>query len=293
MDELRWDERPTGLHDPVMIAAFGGWNDAAAAASGAVVFIGERLGATRAAAIDPEAFYDFQATRPLIDLSSGVSANIVWPEVELMVARAPDARHDLVLVVGAEPSMRWKTFCTLVLDAAASLGVRRVVTLGSLLADVVHSHPIRLTGMASDPALIEDLEFRSPSYAGPTGIVGVLHHEAAARGLEAISLWAPVSHYAAGLTNAKGSLALVRALGRVAGLAVDTSSLEASAATFEQQVARAVEAEPRLRQLVEQLEEAAARASDDEPGPLPTGDELAAELERFLRDREDPGSGGS
>lgn len=290
MDDLRWDERPAGLRDPVMIAAFGGWNDAAAAASGAVVFIGERLGATRAAAMDPEVFYDFQATRPLIDLSTGTSSKIVWPEVELMVARAPDADHDLVLVVGAEPSMRWKSFCTQILDAAVALGVRRVVTLGSLLADVVHTHPVRLTGMASDPALIAGLDFRTPSYAGPTGIVGVLHHEASTRGLESVSLWAPVSHYAAGLTNAKGSLALVRALGRVAGLAVDTSSLEASAANFELQVARAVESEPRLRQLVEQLEEAAAQADEDEPGPLPTGDELAAELERFLRDREDPGS---
>ena len=291
MDELRWDERPTGLRDPVMIAAFGGWNDAAGAASGAVVFLGERLGATKVAALDPEAFYDFQATRPMIDLRTASDSSIVWPEVEVLVARTEGPR-DVVLVAGAEPSMRWRTFCTLLLDAAAALGVTRVVTLGSLLADVVHSHPVRITGMASDRSFVAGMNFREPSYQGPTGIVGVLHHEASARGLETVSMWAPVSHYAAGLTNSKGSLALVRALEQVAGITVNVHELEEAAAAFEGQVARAVEAEPRLRQLVEQLEDAAAHAEEDatneRPGPLPTGDELEAELQRFLRDRDEP-----
>ena len=201
-----------------MVAAFGGWNDAAAAASNAVVFVGERLGARRVAAIDPEDFYDFQATRPLVDLTAGDSGStIIWPEVEVLVARVPDGLHDVVLVAGAEPSMRWRSFCRLLLEAAGQLGVKRVVTLGSLLADVVHSHPVRITGMASDPTFIADLGFRLPSYAGPTGIVGVLHNAASEAGFETVSMWAPVSHYAAGLTNAKGSLALVRALGTTAG----------------------------------------------------------------------------
>ena len=274
-----------------MIAAFGGWNDAAGAASGAVVFLGERLGATKVAALDPEAFYDFQATRPMIDLRTASESSIVWPEVEVLVARTEGAR-DVVLVAGAEPSMRWRTFCTLLLDAAAALGVTRVVTLGSLLADVVHSIAVRITGMASDPSFVAGMDFREPSYQGPTGIVGVLHHEASRRGLETVSMWAPVSHYAAGLTNSKGSLALVRALEQVAGVTVDVHELEEAAAAFEGQVARAVEAEPRLRQLVEQLEDAAAHAEEDapnaRPGPLPTGDELEAELQRFLRDRDEP-----
>src|SRR5688572_6461326 len=125
MDELRWDERPGDLRSPVMVAAFGGWNDAAAAAPNAVVFVGERLGARRVASIDPEAFYDFQATRPLVDLTSeeGLST-IVWPEVEVLVARVPDGHRDVVLVAGAEPSMRWRTFCRLLLGAAKDLGVR-------------------------------------------------------------------------------------------------------------------------------------------------------------------------
>ena len=274
-----------------MIAAFGGWNDAAAAASNAVVFLGERLGARRVAAIDPEEFYDFQATRPLVDLTSGENTtSIVWPEVEVLVARVPDGLRDVVLVAGAEPSMRWRAFCRLLLGAAGELGVKRVVTLGSLLADVVHSHPIRITGMASDQSFIADLGFRMPSYAGPTGIVGVLHNAASEAGFETVSMWAPVSHYAAGLTNAKGSLALVQALGTVAGVAVDVGELEEAAAAFEGQVARAVEAEPRLRALVEQLEDAAERVEDDQPPQrMPTGDELAAELERFLRGLDEPG----
>lgn len=286
MAELKWDERPSDLRDPIMVAAFGGWNDAAAAASSAVVFLGERFGARRLAAIDPEEFYDFQATRPLIDLTGGErNAPVVWPEVELLVARPADGGRDFVLVAGAEPSMRWRTFCTLLLDAAGVLGVRRVVTLGSLLADVVHNHPIRLTGMASDPDLISGMNFRSPSYAGPTGIIGVLHHAATEAGFESVSMWAPVSHYAAGLTNSKGSLALIRALEHVSGVRFDVGELEEAAETFESQVARAVEAEPRLRQ----LEDAAERADENErSGPLPTGDELAAELERFLRERDEP-----
>ncbi len=290
MDELQWDERPGDLRSPVMLAAFGGWNDAAAAASNAVVFVGERLGARRVAAIDPEAFYDFQATRPLVDLTSEESASrIVWPEVEILAARVPDGPRDVVLVAGAEPSMRWRTFCRLVLDAARELGVTRVVTLGSLLADVVHSHPVRITGMASDPEFIADLGFRIPSYAGPTGIVGVLHSAASEAGFETVSMWAPVSHYAAGLTNAKGSLALVKALDTVAGIHLDVADLEAAATTFEAQVGRAVDAEPRLKALVEQLEDAAARADQDlAPDRIPTGDELAAELERFLREMDEP-----
>jgi proteasome assembly chaperone (PAC2) family protein len=288
MDSLSWDERPGDLREPVMVAAFGGWNDAGASASSAVGFLSERLGARRVAAIDPEEFYDFQATRPLVDLTSDGNAPIVWPEVEILAARPADAPHDLVLVAGAEPSFRWRAFCTTVLDAADALGVTRVVTLGSLLADVVHTRPVRLTGMASDDELIADLSFRKPSYAGPTGIVGVLHQAAIERGREAVSIWAPVSHYAAGITNAKGTLALLRAFERVSGVDLDLDELESAARAFETQVSRAVEAEPRLRTLVEQLEQAADEGREGDYGPLPTGDELAEELERFLRERDEP-----
>jgi proteasome assembly chaperone (PAC2) family protein len=286
MDELRWEERPAGLRSPIMVAAFRGWNDAAAAASSALAFVGGRLGARRVAVIDPDDFYDFQATRPHVDLTTPAHT-IRWPEVEISIASAPELAQDLVLVAGAEPSMRWRAFCRLLLDAARALDARLVVTLGSLLADVPHTRAVRLTGMASDPELIAGLGMREPSYRGPTGIVGVLHEAAIDAGLTAVSLWAPASHYAAGVTNAKATLALVRGLETVAGLTVGAEELETAAEAYEEQVSRAVEADPRLRTLVEQLELAADEEAPDDPGALPSGDELAREFERYLRRRED------
>jgi proteasome assembly chaperone (PAC2) family protein len=287
MDAMRWQERPVDLRDPVLVAAFRGWNDAAAAASSALAFVAGRLGARRIASVEPDEFYDFQATRPQIDLTTPGAHELRWPEVELAAASAPDAPRDLVTVAGAEPSMRWRAFCGLLLDAAGDLNVKLVVTLGSLLADVPHTRPVRLTGMASDPDLIAGLGMREPSYRGPTGIVGVLHEAAIARGFTAVSLWAPASHYAAGVTNAKATLALVRGLETVSGIRVDAEDLELASETYVEQVSRAVEGDPRLRGLVEQLEQAADQEAPDDPGPLPSGDELAREFERYLQRRED------
>ena len=273
-----------------MVAAFRGWNDAAAAASTALASVGEALGAHRIAVIDPDEFYDFQTTRPVIDTTVAGPEAITWPEVEIYAARVPDGEHDLVLVAGAEPSMRWRTFTKTVLDAAAQLGVGRMVLLGSLLADVVHTHPVHLTGLSPDPDVVTELGLRAPTYHGPTGIVGVLQHSAGDHGLQALSLWAPVSHSAAGITNAKASLALVDALESVAGVSVAVPELRDASVAFENQVSQAVEADPRLRNLVERLQEAADTAAVDE-ADLPSGDELAAELERYLRERGDGTSG--
>jgi predicted ATP-grasp superfamily ATP-dependent carboligase len=284
MEHLRWSERPDDLRSPVMLAAFRGWNDAASAASTALASVAEALGARRVATIEPDEFYDFQATRPLIDTTITGPEAITWPEVEIYVARVPEAAHDLVLVAGAEPSMRWRAFSAAVLGAGAELGVGRVILLGALLADVVHTRPVRLTGLSPDPAVAQELGLRTPTYQGPTGILGILQHTAAGHGLQALSLWAPVSHYAAGITNTKASLALVEALGSVTGLSVEIPELREAAAAFERQVTEAVEADPRLRTLVERLQEAADRADEDD---LPSGDELAAELERYLRERGD------
>lgn len=287
MDVLRWNERPTDLRDPVLVAAFRGWNDAAAAASSALAFVAGRLGARRIAGIEPDEFYDFQATRPQVDLSRPGAHVLKWPEVELSAASPARAGRDLILVAGAEPSMRWRGFCGVVLDVARDLGARLVVTLGSLLADVPHTRPVRLTGMASDPELIAGLGMREPTYRGPTGIVGVLHEAAIERGFTAVSLWAPASHYAAGVTNAKATLALVRGLEVTTGLTIGADDLEAAADAYVDQVSRAVEADPRLRSLVEQLEQAADQEAPDDPGPLPSGDDLAREFERYLQRRED------
>ncbi len=286
MSTIIWTARPAGLRDPILVAAFRGWNDAASAASGAISFLTERHHAERIGGVDPEDFFDFQVTRPHIDLSDPAASTLTWPETEIAVARPEGASRDLILVTGPEPSMRWRTFCGLLLDGADALGVRLVVTLGSLLADVPHTRPVRLTGMATDPGLIAALGTREPSYAGPSGIVGVLHHTAGRRGFPAASLWAPSAHYAAGLTNAKATLALVRALETVVGADLGSGALRAGALAYEQQVTHAVESDSRLRALVEQLERAADTEPAGDPGPLPSGDDLAEELERYLREYE-------
>jgi proteasome assembly chaperone (PAC2) family protein len=283
---LHWEERPEELRRPALVFAFRGWNDAGDAATTALALVAESLGGRRVAAIDPEELFDFQAVRPTIDLAEPGSQRLSWPEIELVAARAPGAERDLLLLAGSEPSYRWRTFCEVVLDAAAEIGVGLLVGLGALLADVPHTRPVALTGIASPPGLVEGMDFRAPSYRGPTGIVGVLHAAAAARGIDAVSLWAPVPHYLAATPNPTGALALVRSLERVTGVAVDAGALEDAAAEHERQVNAAVEQDPAAKALVERLQQ----AFDEEgpafdPGRLPSGDALASEFERFLRQR--------
>src|SRR5690242_6240555 len=175
MQPLRWERRPDGLRAPALVAAFQGWNDAGDAASSALTFIGGALGARRFATIDPEEFYDFQATRPTIRFVDGVSRALQWPEVEVHAASAPGAPRDLVLLPGQEPSYRWRTFWDTILGLAEALGVQSGITLGSILADVPHTRPVSITGRASGESLVTRVGLTQSSYQGPTGIVGVLH----------------------------------------------------------------------------------------------------------------------
>jgi proteasome assembly chaperone (PAC2) family protein len=284
MTQITWTTPPEDLRNPVVVGAFRGWNDAASAASAALAYVAGKLDATLAGSIDPEDFYDFQSTRPHVDLTRPGAHTLSWPEVEIHIARNTD--RDVMFISGAEPSMRWRTFCNLLIDAAIAAGASTLVTLGAFLADTPHTRPARLTGMSSDPEIVAGMHLREPAYRGPSGIVGVLHQMSVERGLTGLSLWAPASHYAAGITNTKAALALVRALATTASISVDVNELQAASAAYELQVSRAVEADPRLAELVRQLE----AASDDDlafdPGGLPSGDELALELEQFLRDRE-------
>jgi proteasome assembly chaperone (PAC2) family protein len=292
MQPLQWDSRPDGLRAPALICAFKGWNDAADAASTAITFVGGALGARRFATIDPEDFYDFQATRPRIKLVEGQTRQIVWPEVELYEARIPRAPRDLILLAGSEPSFRWRGFSKLIVDVAEAIGVQLVVTLGALLADVPHTRPVSVTGLASDPALVARLGLASSSYEGPTGIVGILHSACQEAGLPSASLWAAVPHYIAAAPNPKAALALVRKLEGLVGVAVNASDLESAAADYERQVNLAVQSDPDVQAFVERLEQAAGEDTDDEPGPLPSGETIARDLQRFLRQRgedEPPG----
>jgi proteasome assembly chaperone (PAC2) family protein len=286
MPPLQWEYRPDGLRAPALICAFKGWNDAGDAASNAITFVGSALGARRFASIDPEDFYDFQTTRPSVKLIDGLARSIVWPEVEVYEARIPRAPRDLLLISGTEPSMRWRSFTRVITELAEALGTQLVVTLGALLADVPHTRPVTVTGLASDPGLVARLGLQNSSYEGPTGIVGVLHAACQQNGLPSASLWAAVPHYIAAAPNPKASLALVRKLEGLVGVAVDASELESAAADYDRQVNLAVQSDPDVQAFVERLEQAAAEELSDQPGPLPSGESIARDLQRFLRQRE-------
>ena len=290
MQPLQWEHRPDGLRAPALICAFKGWNDAADAASSAITYVGSALGAQRFATIDPEDFYDFQATRPRVKMVEGQTREIVWPAVELFEARVPRAPRDLILLTGSEPSFRWRTFCQLVVELAEVLGAQLVVTMGALLADVPHTRPISVTGLSSDQALVARLGLAPSSYEGPTGIVGILHAACQQAGLPSASLWAAVPHYIAATPNPKAALALVRKLEGLVGVAVDGSDLETASADYERQVNVAVQSDPDVQAFVERLEQAASEEADESPTALPSGETIARDLQRFLRQRGGEGS---
>jgi predicted ATP-grasp superfamily ATP-dependent carboligase len=284
MQPLIWDRRPDGLRAPAMVCAFQGWNDAGDAASGAVSFLASALDARRFARIDSEEFYDFQANRPCIRFDENETREIAWPTVEIFEATAPRAPRDLVLVQGVEPSMRWRAFSSHIVDLAEALGVQVVVSLGALLGDVPHTRPVAMSGHASDAALLDRVGIQASSYEGPTGIVGVLHTACAQAGLPSASLWASVPHYVAAASNPKAALALLRRVEVLIGVSVDVSELESSAADYERQVGLAVRSDPDIQAFVERLEQA-ADSEETSPEDLPSGDILASEFQRFLRQR--------
>ena len=284
MQPLIWDRRPDGLRAPAMVCAFQGWNDAGDAASSAVSFLASALNARRFARIDSEEFYDFQANRPCVRFADGGKREIVWPSVEVFEAPAPRAPRDLVLVQGVEPSMRWRSFSANLIDLAEALGVQVVVSLGALLGDVPHTRPVAITGHASDPALVERLGMEASTYEGPTGIVGILHSACTEAGMPSASLWAGVPHYVAAAANPKAALALVRRVEGLIGVSVDVSELESAAADYERQVDRAVQSDPDILAFVEGLEQR-AESEERSPEEVPSGDILAREFQRFLRQR--------
>ena len=291
MTSLEWQSRPE-LREPILVCAFKGWNDAGEAASAAVQFLCETFGANPLATIDPEDFYDFTAVRPTVRLIEGSTRAIDWPENTFQAAHVPAADCDLITLQGVEPSLHWRAFCSDVLDVAQAMGARMVVTLGALLADVPHSRPVGITGLASTDGLVERLGFERTNYEGPTGIVGVLHATCAAAGIDSVSLWAPVPHYVAATPNPKAALALVRGFEGIAGIVVDATQLETASEDYDRQVTAAVATDPDVKAFVERLEEMADEMSEEEgpPEQIPSGDVIAREFQRFLRQRgpEDP-----
>src|SRR4051812_46724517 len=194
MAELNVERRPA-LERPVLVAAFRGWNDGGQGASLAAGYLAKRWDARRFAEIDSEGFYDFQATRPHVSLEEGMTRRIDWPETVFYHARPDGLDRDVVLLLGIEPNLRWRTFTDLVAGLAGELGIELLITLGALLADVPHTRSAPVTGSASDKELVERLGLSASRYEGPTGIVGVLHDVCGQRGIPSASLWAAVPHY--------------------------------------------------------------------------------------------------
>src|SRR6266576_2804519 len=223
--DLRVHRRPQ-LTRPVLIAAFRGWNDGAQAASLAAGYLAKTWEAERFADIDPEDFFDFQATRPHVALEDGVTRRIDWPETAFYHGSIPGTERDAVLALGIEPNLRWRTFSEEIVELAGELGVELVVTLGALLADVPHTRPSPVTGSATDPKLVEELGLASSRYEGPTGIVGVVHDACRAAGLPSASLWAAVPHYASLAASPQAALALCERLSGLLGTQFELADLE-------------------------------------------------------------------
>ena len=288
---LIYDDSNLELRKPVMVAAFRGWNDAGDAASFAAQHLRRVWGAERFASVDPEEYFDFQAVRPHVSLVEGMTRKITWPANEFSGAKLSDAPHDILVLVGTEPNMRWRTFASLIVDVARQRKVQLVVTLGALLADVPHSRPVQITGTAVDTELIERLGLQRSRYEGPTGIVGVLHDAFGRAGIASASLWAAVPHYLAVTPNPKAALALVEKAAELVGASAATDDLARATKAYEDQVGEMVASDEDIQSYVRLLEERADERTRDEidPSQLPSGDALAAELERFLRNRPDGG----
>jgi proteasome assembly chaperone (PAC2) family protein len=283
VDSLIWESDVPQLRSPMLVCSFRGWNDAAGAASRALAAVAESLDAELLAQIDPEEFFDFQATRPTITLKEGQARQIEWPQNNLFAARVPSADRDLVLFDGTEPSLRWRTFSEGVATAADALGAEMVVTMGALVAEVSHTLPVPITGLASSEELVEELDLERSNYEGPTGIVGVVHDCCRQLGMTSASLWAAVPHYVAAVPNPKAALALLRRLEGLTGIAVDASELEQESVSYDEQIGRAVDANPEIKELVERIEAEQVEQLGDEGADLPTADTIARDFQQFLR----------
>jgi predicted ATP-grasp superfamily ATP-dependent carboligase len=289
MDHVTFLERPK-LERPPFICAFRGWNDGGEAASIALRYLQERWRATTFATLDPEEFYDFQVTRPTVRLEEGVSRVIEWPKGEFAAASVEG--RDVVLFAATEPNVRWRTFAEAVLGTAEDFGSPMLVTLGAFLTDVPHSRPVPVVGSAADEETAGRLGLARSQYEGPTGIVGVLHDASNRAGLPSVSLWAAVPHYLPVAPNPKAALALVQQVAELLGMPVNTEPLTRAIGSWEQTVLEAIKENDELSEYVAHLE-AAADESVERPRlteeQVPSGDAIAAELERFLKEQ---GGGG-
>ena len=266
-----------------MVASFRGWNDGAQGASLAASYLADEWDATQFAEIEPEEFFDFQDVRPHVKLEDGLTRRIDWPENSFHHAAIPGLDRDLVLLQGIEPSLKWQTFTSLVVNLARDLGVESLISFGALLADVPHTREAQVTGAGSDSALVEQLGLAPSRYEGPTGIVGVLHDACRVVDVPSASIWAAVPHYASLAPSPKAAHALLTKFASYLEIELDLSELAEASENYQDQVSAAVAADEETAQYVRQLEEQSDALEEED---IPSGDTLAAELSRFLREHE-------
>ncbi len=277
------------LRDPVVLAAFEGWNDAAEAASGAVAHLHDVWDAQPLTALDPEEYHDFQVTRPMVSIGADGRRRITWPTTRLSWARPPGSERDVVLVRGIEPSMRWRRYTDEVLGHLTAHDATMLITLGALLADVPHTRPIPVTTTSADGELLARLALQESTYEGPTGIVGVMQDTATHRGLPALSLWAAVPHYVGQSPSPKAVLALLSRVEELVDIPVPMRDLAEEAQAWEHGVDELAGEDDEIGEYVRQLEE----AKDTADLPEASGEAIAREFERYLRRRGDDGPGSA
>ncbi|HYH33029.1 MAG TPA: PAC2 family protein [Pseudonocardia sp.] len=277
------------LVEPVMIAAFEGWNDAGEAASTALEHLELSWDATPLTSIDPEEYYDFQVTRPHVRLADGVTRKIEWQTTRLSVATLPGTDRHVVLVNGIEPNLRWRAFCRELLRYVDELGVTKIITLGALLTDTPHTRPTPVSGISYDKSSAGDLRVEPSSYQGPTGIVGVFQNACVEAGYPAVSFWAAVPHYVSQARVPKAAVALLHRVEELLDVEVPLGGLPEQAEEWERTVSEMADADDEVREYVRQLEEQAEAESDKLPEA--DGDAIAADFERYLRRRGTGGTG--
>lgn len=286
MDAIHRLRRPV-LRRPRAIIAFEGWNDACDAASGAITYLlGQYNIDEPFAVIEPDEFFDFQAHRPNVTIGDGGTRSLTWPTTRFYAIEMPAEDRDLILVVGEEPSYRWKTFSRSITSLLAEMGVEQAVLLGAFIGQLAHTKPVPVIGVATDPALVKQYGLMTSSYEGPTGIVGVLQQACKEEGLPAVSLWAATPHYLAANPNPKAMLALTKKAGDVLGLGIDTSELETVANEFLGRVSAAVSASTEFEAYVAQLEKAEAEEDGEATQLDPSmSAEMVTEIEDFLKNQ--------
>lgn len=283
MDNLEMSDLPE-LRSPTLVLAFSGWNDASSAATTAASHLRKDLGGKEFASINADIFYNFQDTRPIVHLDEGGQRVINWPSNTFYACQTPEISNDLIFFIGAEPHLQWNKFSNLILNLAQKCGVRMVVTLGALLADVYHRSAVRITGSSTNVELADRLGLRRSNYEGPTGIVGILNNLFRDKNLPAVSVWANVPHYVNVSPNPKAALALVRKISEFLSVDVGLGELEIGSGDFDDKVDQALESNKAIKEYVEELKIRSSEEEGELEG-LPSGEDLARELERFLRER--------